>query len=309
VYKKCFFYFKSQPILFFFSDFKIYLKNADIVHLHFPFPNLEFLLLLYHKHLKEKKFIITWHANIENSRWKFFSKFYLPFVEKLLNLADFVITTSPSLLENSILLKKFESKVIVIPLSFKSTNIIKAHKKYLEHSKKRILFVGKLRKYKGLDYLIEAIKELDVELFIVGNGEHLLSLKEIVSRYNLNNKVFFVTDADDETVDKFYSTSELFVLPSINEAEAFGIVQLEAMSRGLPVINTNLKSGVPFVSLDGVTGFTVNPMNVVELKNSILKIFSDKDLYEMFSKNALKRASEFSIDNMVNSYIKIFEHE
>jgi SPP1 gp7 family putative phage head morphogenesis protein len=86
----------------------------------------------------------------------------------------------------------------------------------------------------------------------------------------LNNKVFFVTDADDETVDKFYSTSELFVLPSINEAEAFGIVQLEAMSRGLPVINTNLKSGVPFVSLDCVTVFTVNPMNVVELKNSIL---------------------------------------
>jgi glycosyltransferase involved in cell wall biosynthesis len=309
VYKKCIFYFKSQPILFFFTDFKKYLKNADIVHLHFPFPNLEIWLLFYQKYLKEKKFIITWHANIENTRWKFFNILYLPIIERLLDLADFVITTSPSLLENSILLKKFESKVLVIPLSFSSTKTISQHKEYISHSKKRVLFVGKLRKYKGLDYLIEAVKDLDIELFIVGNGEYLLPLKQIVTEYNMQKKVSFVTDADDDTVDKFYMTSDLFVLPSINEAEAFGIVQLEAMSRGLPVINTNLKSGVPFVSLDGLTGFTVNPMNVIELKNSIEKIFSDKDIYEMFSKNALERASQFSIDKMVNSYIEIFEHE
>ena len=101
--------------------------------------------------------------------------------------------------------------------------------------------------------------------------------------------------------------SDLLVLPPINEAEAFGVVQLEALSYGLPVINTNLRSGVPFVSLNDLTGYTVEPSNSDELKNAIVKVISDTNNYSILSKNAIERSKEFSNEKMVEKYLKVYE--
>ena len=106
-----------------------------------------------------------------------------------------------------------------------------------------------------------------------------------------------------------YNQSDIFVLPSINEAEAFGVVQLEAMATGLPVINTLLRSGVPYVSLDGLSGYTVPPQNVTELKGAIQRIITDPKKYEEMSFNSLERSKLFTREAMSKAYLDLYINE
>jgi glycosyltransferase involved in cell wall biosynthesis len=300
---------KSQPTTFFYSKLNYLIGISDVVHHHFPFPNMEISLLFNLESLKRKKFIITWHANIENTRWGIFKLFYFPIIEKLLNVCDFIVVTSPQLLENSSLLNKFKSKIVVIPLSFNSQILLSdfVDKDIFDAKKFKLLFVGKLRDYKGLKYLIRAFTQIEATLSIVGEGELENELKKLVKELFLEDKVIFFKGLSDEKLYQIYQESHLFVLPSINEAEAFGVVQLEAMAFGLPVINTNLKSGVPYVSISGITGITVEPKSTPQLIQAINKIINDKSLYKEYSINAKKRAKLFSETEMAKSYLSLYE--
>jgi len=302
------FFFKSQPLNLRYSSLRALIKDADIIHHHYPFPNMELALFRNMDLLDGKDLVITWHANIKNSRWSWIGKFYDPLISKLLIKAKMIVVTSPQLLEASDILKPFANKIIVIPLSFDpniSSYQVKP-KRYPVDRVFQLLFVGKLRIYKGLKYLIEAIKDLDVNLVISGEGESEVELKKYVSDLGINNKINFLGKVNDEELKSLYKKSDLFILPSINEAEAFGVVQLEAMTNAIPVINTNLKSGVPFVSLHNFSGLTIQPANSLELKHAIESIIHDKSLYEKFSRNSLERAKLFSRDKMVAAYIGIY---
>ena len=300
-------YLKSQPLNLRYPSLKKLIKDNDVIHHHYPFPTMEFTLLRYLKLINNKKFIITWHANIKNSRWSWIERIYNPIINKLLERADSIIVTSPQLFMESNILQKYKEKVNVIPLCYNPKYFSDSCKSYPIGRSFKLLFVGKLRKYKGLEYLLKSIKNLDVKLNIVGNGEELDNLKLLVNELNLINKVVFITDAKDIDLVQFYKEADLFVLPSINEAEAFGIVQLEALANGLPVINTNLKSGVPYVSLNDYSGITVEPRNSDYLKSAIEKIINNKELYELYSYNALKRVKLFSRKKMSEDYIEIYQ--
>jgi glycosyltransferase involved in cell wall biosynthesis len=301
------FYLKSQPLNLRYPSLKKLIKDNDVIHHHYPFPTMEFALLRYFKKMSGKKFIITWHANIKNSRWSWIERVYNPMIEKVLDRADAIVVTSPQLFEASQILQKYADKVHTIPLSFDPKYATTISKKYPEDRSFQLLFVGKLRKYKGVEYLLNAIVDLDVKLNIVGNGEELESLKSIVEILQIGNKVTFISNANDEQLAAFYKEADLFVLPSINEAEAFGVVQLEAMANGLPVINTNLESGVPFVSLHDYSGITVEPKNINELKEAIEKMINNRELYELYSSNALDRVNLFSREKMSKAYIEIYK--
>ena len=131
-------------------------------------------------------------------------------------------------------------------------------------------------------------------------------LQKLAIILDIKDKIKFITEATDENLIGIYRKSNLFVLPSINEAEAFGVVQLEAMANGLPVINTKLNSGVPYVSLNGYSGLTVNPSSVEELKKAIEEIINNKELYEKFSSNSIERSKIFSRKVMAESYLNLY---
>jgi glycosyltransferase involved in cell wall biosynthesis len=301
-------FFKSQPLNFRYKLLKKLISESDIIHHHYPYPNIEISLLMHKNLLANKKFIITWHANIENSRWFFFKRGYNFLINRILKLADCIIITSPILLIQSEILKKYKDKVFEIPLSYDQSLCFNALPRKFPLSRKfRILFVGKLRKYKGLNFLIDAVKDLDIQLSIVGSGEEEIYLTELVANYNIQNKIFFAKDLNNLQLQQIYRESDLFVLPSINEAEAFGVVQLEAMANGIPVINTKLNSGVPFVSIHEYSGLTVQPSNSIQLKNAILRILQDPVLYEKLSLNALKRSSEFTTEKMLRNYLNVYK--
>lgn len=299
--------FKSQPLNLLYPGLKSQLIDTDIIHHHYPFPNMEYWIFRNKMLLRNKKLIITWHANINNSRWSFIEKIYNPLIQKVLDIAEYIVVTSPQLYENSSVLHKYSQKVKVVPLSFNSDLIVNStFKPYPGLGKFNLLYVGKLRKYKGVEFLIEAIRTLDVKLTIVGDGEREKVIRKLISDYGLEGKVELLKNIPLEDLKIVYKNSSLFVLPSINETEAFGIVQLEALANGLPVINTSLNSGVPFVSLNGVTGLTVPPKNSEALMNAISAIIENENLYEKFSNNALLRANVFSNDKLGEMYKSLY---
>lgn len=300
------FFLRSQPLTFRYNKLAKEILQSDVIHHHYPFPNMELALLRNLKNLAGKKFIITWHANIRNSRWSWIEKFYNPIINRLLERADFIVVTSPQLIEESEILKKYKDKLRVIPLSFDPIFASLKCKEFPSEKEFEILFVGKLRKYKGIEFLIKAIQYLPVKLTIVGDGEELEFLQKLAIILDIKDKIKFITEATDENLIGIYRKSNLFVLPSINEAEAFGVVQLEAMANGLPVINTKLNSGVPYVSLNGYSGLTVNPSSVEELKKAIEEIINNKELYEKFSSNSIERSKIFSRKVMAESYLNLY---
>lgn len=170
-----------------------------------------------------------------------------------------------------------------------------------------LLFVGRLCYYKGVEYLIEAMAHVDANLVIIGDGELRSELEERTVELSIAHRVFFLGRCSDDELRVWYRLCDLFVLPSVEPSEAFALVQVEAMAAGKPVINTNLPSGVPFVSLHGKTGLTVEPRNSSQLADAINRILSDEDLAREFSINARERVLElFTVDRMLDSIYSLY---
>ena len=126
-----------------------------------------------------------------------------------------------------------------------------------------VLAVGRMVYYKGFEYLIRAMRDVDATLLLIGEGPLEAELRREAAKLPSSSRVHFLGALDD--IAPFYHAASVFVLPAIARSEAFGLVQLEAMAAGTPVINTNLDSGVPAVSLHDVTGLTVPPADELAL--------------------------------------------
>jgi len=276
-------------------------RKVDILHFHLPFPLAVISYLLLGS--KRKKVVVTYHSDIV--RQKMLMKFYKPFLMKFLKQSDKIIVTSPNLLEESKYLIQFKDKCIVIHLSIdlkKFRNpMVKEFNLDVCSRDRIVLFVGRLNYYKGVEYLIEAMKEVEAKLIIVGNGSLRGELEKKAKSIGVFRKVLFLGELPDEKLNYCYQICDVFVLPSVEPSEAFGIVQLEAMAHGIPVVNTNLPTGVPYVSINGETGFTVPPRDSKALAKAINKILNDERLALRFSENAKKRVQvNFSKDKMLD---------
>jgi len=181
----------------------------------------------------------------------------------------------------------------------------------LDSDKRYILFVGRLvNDHKGITYLIDAFKGIsriydDVRLLIVGTGPDEKYLTEYCKTRKIPNIIFARWIKSRKDLSYFYNASEFFVCPSINEA--FGLVNLEAMASGLPVIGTNV-GGIKDIVLDGKTGFLVQPKNSTALFEKMLILLEDKKLSESMGKVSRKRAEDyFSCDTIGGKLYNVFE--
>ena len=271
-----------------------WLRRASIAHIHLPFPLGVFSYLVFRFVRTKAMLVITYHSDIVRQRR--FLRFYTPFLRAFLGRADRILVTSQNLVKSSPFLEPFEKKCQVIPLSvdLKRFGMGEHEGDALRKSddERIVLFVGRLNYYKGLTYLIRAMQWVDGKLYIVGDGELRQELEEEARSLGLESRVEFLGALPDDQLRRFYQACDVFVLPSVESSEAFGIVQLEAMAYGKPVVNTNLPTGVPFVSRHGETGLTVEPRNPDELAKAINTILDDKQLAARFSQNAKKRVRE-----------------
>ena len=283
-------------------------SQANLVHFHLPDP------LAVSSHMipdrQSPTTVATYHADIVKQDKLL--KLYRPILDKFLSSMDHIFVTSPYLLNESEFLKGYRDKCEVVPLSID----VDEYGSYdgpefdfdLDDEKPTLLFVGRLVYYKGIEYLIQAMTDVEADLLVVGDGALRSQLESLSERLGVSDKVRFLGRVGDRMLHYCYSTSDVFVFPSVASSEGFGIVQLEAMAYRTPVINTNLPSGVPWVSKDGETGLTVSPENSGELSKAINKLCSNSQLRTKFGKAARQRVeTRFSQELMINDVVDRYE--
>lgn len=165
------------------------------------------------------------------------------------------------------MLQPYKHKCDVAPLSIDLASVDCENSTPLNTALKGpiILFVGRLNYYKRVKYLLEAVKKVEATLLVVGDGSRQSTLQELAQDYDLSDEIQFLGYLSEERLAAAYRAADAFALPSVEPSEAFGIVQLEAMTRGTPIVNTALPTGVPWVSQEDVTGLTVPPRDSAAL--------------------------------------------
>jgi len=296
------------------SIFKI-LKDIyidyDIIHLHVPNPMGVVAL----QSIPFKgKIIIHWHSDI--IKQTFLKKFYRPFQIKSLERADSIIVTSPTYLADSFDLQPFKDKCTIIPIGISNSDFLSDEKFKIELGKryknKKVIFsIGRLIYYKGFEYLIEAAKDLPNDYIVLIGGTGILAdkLQNQINENNLQKKVTLLGNIPFVHLGEYYKRADLYCLPSTERSEAFGVVLIEAMSFGCPIVYTNIPgSGVPWVNVNNETGISVEPKNAKELSNAIMKILNDETLRNRFSQNTITRYnSEFKLELMTERTIHLYE--
>jgi rhamnosyl/mannosyltransferase len=304
--------FRSSPVPAGFSkELTSFLNWADVYHFHFPFPPGEFSFL--HSRIT-KPLVVTYHSDIV--RQKFLLKLYEPFLIRFLKRANIIIATSPAYIKSSPYLSKFEEKCTVVPVGIDTQEFLpeKRPVELIEEIRKKVgspfvLFVGRLIYYKGVQYLIEAFKMIrsDVRLVIIGKGKLENDLRKLVDDLLLSDRIIFLEPQPYEVLKAYYWACELFVLPSVERSEAFGLVLLEAQACGKPAISTELGTGTSYANLDGVTGFVVPPRNPEALADAIEKLISDDELRREMGETARKRVfEEFDVRVMAERVAEVY---
>ncbi len=236
------------------------------------------------------------------------SRFFKSVVRFLLNRADVIVAQSSNTRNNAIEYYAPKKEIQIIPLAFHPPVIPKTSRKKLGlHEKDFIcITIGRLIKRKSIDILIRAIALFDnpaIKLLIMGDGPEREYLESLVKELSLHDRVQFMGFVADEKKFAYLSQSDLFVLTSMHEG--FGIVFMEAMYCGLPIVATNHGGQVDFL-IHGENAMLINVGDVEKCAESIMKFYNDKKLYQYCSVNNKKKITTFYAENVAERYMNIF---
>ena len=293
----------SCPLSFsFFPAYRKAAKQADVIHLHMPFPLGDLACLLSHS---RSRIVLSWHSDVVKQ--KRLRALYLPLMRRFLDRADAIIVATQGHIDSAPELQRVREKCHIIPYGIcTEAYLCAARTPYLteratDRSAKKVLFTGRLVYYKGADVLLEAFAQTNgCELFFAGEGDLMQPLQDRAATLGLTERVHFLGRLSDADLKSAFADCDLFVLPSVQNSEAFGIVQLEAMVYGKPVINTALPTGVPYVSLHGQTGLTVPPGDASALAAAINTLVQDDALRRRYGEAARRRVlDEFEQEQML----------
>ena len=256
--------------------------------------------------------VIMWHSDIIGR--DFFIKFYKPFLMTLLYRAERIIATSPAYVRHSLFLSRFKDKTVVIPLGinlsrFALTKSIQDKVAQIRESfgNRIALYVGRLTYYKGLEYLIKAMEDVEANLIIVGDGRLKRKLKVLAHNSRSKDKIWFMGEVSHEDIVSYFHACDVFVLPSVERSEAFGIVQLEAMACRKPVVSTDLKTGVPWVNQNGKSGIVVPPRDPGSLAKAINTLLDNHALRQKYGDYGRERVErEFTKELVAEKVITLY---
>ena len=242
-------------------------------------------------------------------------KYFWGIYRKFLGQADKILVLSPQAIESSNILRDFKDKCVVIPqgisLDYKvDENKLNALKE--KYKGKKILFsLGRHVKYKGFIYALEAMKNIDNAVYLLGGSGPLTeTFRQYIKENNLQDKVVLLGRVADEDMDLYYEACDIYLFPSVGRTENFGIVQIEAMRHSKPVINTCLNNGVNYVSLDKETGLTVAPENVEQLTNAINELLNNDELRLQYGRNARERVEDtFELKHVQKEYQEVYKND
>lgn len=298
----------SQPLtvsLFSLLRREIETFAPDVVHLHLPNPLAAAVWQIARRSLLGRRpALAVWH-HADVTRQKLGGRLVRPLTRSLLSGAAGICTSSKTLLEHSLELREHRAKVAVIPFG------IRSHP-WLEVKAVRngpFLFLGRLVPYKGLPVLIEAVKRVpEADLVIVGEGPLQRELSNLIQAEGLEHRISMVGRLDQTDIVRLMSHARALVLPSIDSSETFGLVQLEAMAAGVPVIASDLPTGVREVGVDGQTGALVPPADPQALADALRRFSSDQAALDEMGRHARRRFKDlFTRGRMMERLIPWYE--
>lgn len=279
--------------------------RPDLIHLHLPHPGavLGMLASRYAGPL-----IVTYHSDVVRQR--VMSAVFQPFLHRLLARAAAIIVTSQAYADSSPVLQRHRHRCRIVPFGINDVmpgrTAADVQSIRAEHGPRLVLGVGRLVYYKGFDILIEALRLVNARLLLIGDGPLRPALAAQIADAGLNDRVSLIGMVPDTA--PFFAAADVFALPSVARSEAFGIVQLEAMAAGTPVVNTALDTGVPWVSRDGESGLTVPPGDAPALAAAIRRLLDDAALRERMGAAGQARArTEFALSLMVTRIQSIYD--
>ena len=281
-------------------------SGADLVHIHLPNPAA---VLAYLASGHRGRLIVTYHS--DTVKQKFLGRLFEPLLSAALRKSDAIIATSPNYLATSPVLQAFRDRCHVIPYGIDTAQFeqcAEAVRSIRQRFGERLVVsVGRLVYYKGFEVLIRAMASVRGKLVIVGDGPLRGELERLAAQLGVTENVVFAGEINNASLTTYYHAADLFALASVARSEAFGIVQIEAMAAGLPVVNTSLDSGVPFVSIDGETGLTVPPGDPQALAAAINRLLDDDGLRQTLGQAGVRRAKrEFSLDTMLRRTLQLY---
>jgi glycosyltransferase involved in cell wall biosynthesis len=285
-------------------------KDADILHFHFPNPTGELSYLLSGLN---RKVVVTYHSDIV--RQARLGKLYQPFLIRFLEKVKVIIATSPHYVASSKMLGQFQPKCRVIPLGIdlarfspQGEGTVHVEAIRSRHGSRIVLFVGKLRYYKGLHVLIEAMKRVEGRLLLIGSGPLERDLRTQVTEAGLNRKIFFLGELLDGDLVHYFQACEVFVLPAVLRSEAFGTVLLEAMACGKPVVSTELGTGTSFVNQHRETGLVVQASDPQALAEALTYLLDHPEVGRRYGSAGRERVEEyFSGENMIDRIVETYQ--
>jgi glycosyltransferase involved in cell wall biosynthesis len=243
---------------------------------------------------------------------------YNEVVKKVLSHANVIISPSKYYITESIFLKRYSNKIVVVPngINIQDFNIPYSkeecrEKLGLPKNKNIILFLGVLHPKKGPDVLIKAMPQIiskvpNAELLVAGDGVMKEYLEALVNKLGINRYVKFVGFVEDNIKPMYYKAADVFCLPSTMTTESFGIVNLEAMACGVPIVASKI-GGIPDVVKDRENGLLVPPKDTSTLASMIIYLLENEGLRKKMGGNARKKVENYSWEKIAEMTEKVYE--
>lgn len=285
-------------------------RQVDVVHVHLPFPPGELLGLLPGR---KPILIASYHSDIVKQRW--IGALWRPWQRRLLVRADRVLVASHAYRARSRQLVA-PARTAIVPYGIDLQRFepdTEPTRAAAARWRERfagpiVLFVGRLRYYKGIEHLIDAASRIaDAQVLIVGSGPEGERLRRRAAAGSAASRIHFLGDISDDELPALYAAADVFVLPSTQPSEAFGIVLVEAMAAGTPVISTEIGTGTSEINVDGHTGIVVPRADSEALARAIDDVLQDADRRRALGEAAREHArahfdQESMIDRIIDHY-------
>lgn len=287
-------------------------RRADLLHFHHPNPTGDLARFLARP---APPCVMTYHSDVVRQRWAMAA--YGPLQEWMMRHCRVIMPTSPQYLSSSPWLTRHRDRCTVVPLGirveqFEENQSVKSRAREIQAAydhRPLVLFVGRLRYYKGLQFLVEATPLIppDAHVVIAGTGPVESDLRQQAKNLGVEQRVHFLGDISDAEKIAWYHAATVFCMPSHLRSEAFGLSQVEAMASGLPVVSCDIPSGVPFVNQDGVSGVTVPPCDPRGLADGINRVLGNDELRTKLATGARQRSHiEFTAERMTGRVIEVY---
>jgi glycosyltransferase involved in cell wall biosynthesis len=297
--------------------------QLDIIHAHTMSVAIAGLAAMRHAKRKDIPLVVTYHGDAKENQGSFARRMgvlltnkYL--IDKVLSYATLIISPSEYCINESKFLLKYKDKISVIPngINIEDFEIPYSKERCREEldlplSENIILFVGVLEPHKGPDVLIKAMPEIikevpETKLVLMGSGMLKEKLEKLSKKLGIGKHIKFAGFIGNPFIKAlYYKAADVFVLPATGP-EIFGIVNLEAMACGVPIVATKI-GGIPDVVKGGVNGLLVPPRASDALADAIIYLLQNEDVRVKMGKNGRKKVEDYSWERIAEETERVYE--